>query len=207
MRAAWFVLGLGLALAIAAPRAVQAATNPVAVNTDAQREQVAIAFVDEFFATAGYKPLQDAFAGALGAWYFANLRPEWRTALNEAASEELDADRPTVDAIMARQLAKDMTLDELQAGLVIIRDPAMAAALKANLGHAPSSNALPPLQLDAQRAAVSPAGQSFGRKFDRFDELMSPVKPDLTFAVMPGVLRRFGEKAEAVEAQKRASPK
>jgi hypothetical protein len=193
-------------MAIAAPRMARAATNPAAANTDAQHEQVAAAFADELLYAVDFKlALRDGVTGSLANFYFANLRPEWRKAVNDAVSEEVDAARPSLDAIIGRQLAKEMSLEELQAGLVTMRDPAMAATMKANHGRPASSATLAPLQPEAQRAASSPAGQSLSRKMDRFDEMIAPVKADLVFAVMPGVLRRFGDKTAALEAKQRTA--
>jgi len=51
----------------------------------------------------------------------------------------------------------------------------------------------------------SPSGSSFVSKLQKIDDVMAPVQVQVMATVMPGVMKRFGEKADAAEVQKRAA--
>ena len=51
----------------------------------------------------------------------------------------------------------------------------------------------------------TPAGSSFVTKLQKIDDVMAPIQIEVIATVMPGVMKRFGEKAEAAEVSKRAA--
>jgi hypothetical protein len=51
----------------------------------------------------------------------------------------------------------------------------------------------------------TPAGSSFVNKLQKIDDVMDPVQLQVMATVMPGVMKRFGEKADAAEVQKRTA--
>jgi hypothetical protein len=54
-------------------------------------------------------------------------------------------------------------------------------------------------------ALASPAGQAFANKLQTVNTVFQPLLVEVTATLVPGVLRRFGEKAEAIEVQNRAA--
>ena len=52
---------------------------------------------------------------------------------------------------------------------------------------------------------ATPAGQSFAAKLQTINTVLDPVQIQVMATVMPGVMKRFGDKAEAAEVAKRAA--
>lgn len=131
------------------------------------------------------------------------VRPEWEGLWKQAMAEELDHDMPTVESMVGQALVKTFTDDEMKAGLQIVADPALKA-----IYLAAQSGAQPP-QVTVAKATDdlmnTPAGSSFVSKLQKIDDVMNPVQLEVMATVMPGVMKRFGEKADAAEVRKRAA--
>jgi hypothetical protein len=177
---------------MAAPEASWAADNQTAVNV----------------ATAMYGPaykrmLHDALVPPLIDGMSAMIRPEWRPYVAEAVDEELDADAPAVCALLGQGLAGAATPDELAAGLVVVRDPAIQIALKAVAEKTARADQQVMPTAETQAALNSPAGRGFVQKvFGNLAKVVDPVRDDLLRAVMPGVFRRLGQKAGVDERRR-----
>ncbi|MEW5684308.1 MAG: hypothetical protein AB1942_05275 [Pseudomonadota bacterium] len=168
-------------------------------------------------ADAGLKLAQQVFRaadleGALAeelrsAGKIVNLkaRPAWDAMLVEAVEEELRHDMPLFERLLARALTDGMTVEEIKAGEVIMGDPFMQGAIRANIrgGLAPSGGP----SRGTERVASSRAGQSFLRKLGGFGERMKPYEEEFIAELLPGAFRRFADKAEAAEAQRPDKPR
>jgi hypothetical protein len=131
------------------------------------------------------------------------VRPEWEGLWKQAMAEELDHDMPTIESMVGQALVKTFTDDEMKVGMQIVADPALKA-----IYLAAQSGAQPP-QVTVAKATDdlmnTPAGSSFVNKLQKIDDVMDPVQLQVMATVMPGAMKRFGEKAEGAEVQKRAA--
>ncbi|MGZ3275191.1 MAG: hypothetical protein ACXU82_02645 [Caulobacteraceae bacterium] len=131
------------------------------------------------------------------------VRPEWEGLWKQAMAEELDRDMPTIESMVGQALVKTFTDDEMKAGLQIVSDPALKAIYLAAQGGAQ------PPQVTVAKATDdlmnTPSGSSFVSKLQKIDTVMDPVQIEVMATVMPGVMKRFGERADAAEVQKRAA--
>jgi hypothetical protein len=196
MRPLLFPLAAALALAIAAPALAQA---PRAATTPLQTQLAAklLDFID-------YKAsVRARMTGSTLPPQLVAARPEWDGIWRQAMAEELDHDMPTVESMVGQALVKTFTDDEMKAGLQIVSDPALKAIYLA------AQNGGQPPQVTVAKATDdlmnTPSGSSFVSKLQKIDAVMDPVQIEVMATVMPGVLKRFGEKADAAEVQKRAA--
>lgn len=189
-------LALAIALGGTAPALAQAA-RAAATPLQAQLAAKLLDFID-------YK------AGVRARMTSSNLppdlvsvRPEWDGLWKQAMTEELDHDMPTIESMVGQALVKTFTDDEMKAGLQIVADPALKSIyLAAQSGANPPQVALTKATDDLMN---TPAGSSFVAKLQKIDEVMDPVQLEVMATVMPGVMKRFGEKADAAEVRKRAA--
>jgi hypothetical protein len=131
------------------------------------------------------------------------VRPQWEGLWKQAMTEELDHDMPTIESMVGQALVKTFTDDEMKAGMQIVSDPALKAIyLAAQNGAQPPSVTVAKATDDLMN---TPSGSSFVNKLQKIDDVMDPVQLEVMATVMPGVMKRFGEKADAAEVQKRAS--
>jgi len=131
------------------------------------------------------------------------VRPEWEGLWRQAMAEELDHDMPVIESMVGQALVKTFTEDEMKAGMQIVADPALKAIyLAAQSGAQPPGVALAKATDDLMN---TPAGASFVTKLQKIDDVMDPVQLEVMATVMPGVMKRFGEKADAAEVQKRTA--
>lgn len=130
------------------------------------------------------------------------VRPEWDPIFKQAMTEELDHDMPVIDSMLGSALGKTFSDDEMKAGLKIVADPGLKAIYAAaQAGGAEPQGVSVSKETDA--LMDTPAGASFVKKLQGIDTVLAPVQIEVMATVMPGVLRRFGEKADAAEIAKR----
>jgi cytochrome c5 len=131
------------------------------------------------------------------------VRPDWTPMFKTAMDEELDRDMPVIESMLASGLRKTFTDDEMKAGIQIVSDKGLKAIYMA------AQNSAPEPAVEVAKATedllATPAGQSFATKLQTINTVLDPVQIEVMATVMPGVMRRFGEKAEAAEVQKRAA--
>src|ERR1700761_2083304 len=130
-------------------------------------------------------------------------RPDWKPLFKAAVAEELDHDMPVIDSMVGKSLADTFSDDEIRIGLKIISDPNLRLVyLAAQNGGRP-----PEVQIakTTEDALASPAGQAFANKLQTVNTVFQPLLVEVTATLVPGALRRFGEKAEALEVQRRAA--
>jgi hypothetical protein len=176
-------------------QAAQAAAPPATTLS------TAMAFSRTLIEALNFKAIIDqAIAPTLKSPIF-NVRPDWPEIYTEASTEEIERDIPLMSALIGRELAKNFTLEELQAGQAMFHDPAMLAVIKAASRGEPPPTGLRPSN-ETIRILQSPAGVSFATKMKNIQQLLEPLQKEFTAAVVPGIMRRFGEKAEAAEARR-----
>lgn len=132
------------------------------------------------------------------------LRPEWPSLLTEAAAEEFDHDRPTLIGLFANVLVENFTGEELRQGLIMMRDPEAQRVFAAAASGQDVNSLDPKFGKDFIRAAKTPAGARFMKKLGDLEPMMSTAEKEFIVELLPGMLRRFGEKAEAAEAARKA---
>jgi hypothetical protein len=132
-----------------------------------------------------------------------DTRPDWAPTFKAAIAEELDHDMPVIDSMIGQALGRTFTDDELKVGLKIVSDPNLRAIYAAAQNGAP----VPEVQIAkaTEDALATPAGQSFAAKLQTINDALAPLLIDVTATLVPGTLRRFGEKADAAEIAHRAA--
>ena len=132
-----------------------------------------------------------------------DTRPDWTPMFKAAIAEELDHDMPVIDSMIGQTLGKTFTDDELKVGLTIVSDPNLRAIYTAAQNGAP----VPDVQIakTTEAALATPAGQSFASKLQTINDALAPLLVDVTATLVPGTLRRFGDKADAAEIAHRAA--
>lgn len=135
-------------------------------------------------------------------------RPEWKGFFVDAVAAEFDADRPVVEEILGDSIARSMTPEELRAGVVIFRGAAgdeVSRMIGASLRHETPPPPSKELEAAYRRLSSDPAGRGFADKLGHVDKLMKDATSDVVVVLLPGVMRRFGETAEAAERARRAA--
>ncbi|NEX92474.1 hypothetical protein [Caulobacter sp. 17J65-9] len=205
----------GRALAVVAVVAVAAVclVAPSALAQTSEMEQLGTELAHTLFEAADLDAAMTAGMNAelpeLGK-AFAEIggRPEWTAMVMEAAKEELAADRPALERIMGREFVHDFTPAELRAGITFLKSPSGVAMLKAATAQTASQPAPPmtrAVQKDIERFMRTPEGRAFMDKFAKVGDSMEGAKSDILAEIFPGLLRRFGEKAEAAEKAREAA--
>jgi hypothetical protein len=185
---------LALMIAAAAPQAALAQSP----EAEALGRQVA----HSIFQAVSLEGLVAAAAKEMGAFDEIKSRPNWSRYLLEAMREEFEHDMPAIEGLIGHTLAREMTVDELKAGLIIMSDPAVQRAIKAESEGTKTAEEPVP-QRAAERAMGSAAGRSFLRKFEGFEKLLEPTQDDLIAEIIPGAFRRFADKVEADEVRRK----
>lgn len=193
----------GLALAVFAMAAFSIATPIRAQDSESQR--LAADIVGSMFEVMDFRGLiVKGMAENSGELDGLNVRPEWPEMLKNAMLEEVDHDLPAIKAIFSRRFAAAFTVEELRAGSVMMRDPALQAVMAAGAAGKPAPKGIR-LGRDAERAGASRAGRSFLDKAGKVDVLFADAEPEFLAEVLPGTFRRFADKAEAAEIARRAT--
>jgi hypothetical protein len=130
------------------------------------------------------------------------IEPKWQGFFVEAMTDEFKADHAAIVTVMGRAFARSFTADELKVGVAVFRDPAMPTVMKAIAAGQPPPTGLNLLPATGQ-IMTTPAGQSFVTKFAQLAPTMAGSKDELIHVLLPGFFQRFGEKAAALERQRR----
>ena len=196
MKRLFLPLAAALAVAAATPALAQA---PRAGATPLQA-QLAAKLLDFIDYKAGVRA---RMTGSTLPPQLLAIRPEWEGLWRQAMTEELDHDMPTIESMVGQALVTTFSDDEMKVGLQIVADPALKAIYLA------AQNGAQPPQVTVAKATDdlmnTPNGSSFVGKLQKIDDVMGPVQLQVMATVMPGVMKRFGEKADAAEVQKRAA--
>jgi hypothetical protein len=196
------LLPLAAALIVLAPAAAQAAATPApsAAAGGSLQAQLAARLLDFIDYKAGVRA---RMTGSNLPPELVAVRPEWEGLWKQAMAEELDHDMPTIESMVGQALVKTFSDDEMKAGLQIIADPGLKAIyLAAQNGARPPAVTVAKATDDLMN---TPTGSAFVNKLQKIDEVMNPVQLEVMATVMPGVMKRFGEKADAAEVQKRVA--
>jgi hypothetical protein len=191
------LLSLAAAAALAAATPALAQAQRAATPLQAQLAAKLLDFID-------YKAgVRARMTGSTLPPQLLAIRPEWEGLWRQAMTEELDHDMPTIESMVGQALVNTFTDDEMKAGLQIVADPALKAIYLA------AQNGAQPPQVTVAKATDdlmnTPTGSSFVAKLQKIDDVMDPVQLQVMATVMPGVMKRFGEKADSAEVQKRAA--
>jgi hypothetical protein len=128
-------------------------------------------------------------------------RPEWSQYMVEAFQEEVRHDLPVFERILGKVLAREMSVEELKAGVALLKDPSLRATMAAASSGGPRPDRV---SKDAERILRTPAGSGFLAKMGDFEKMMEPAFNEFLVELLPGTMRRFGEKAEAGEVRRAA---
>jgi hypothetical protein len=187
------IQGLALAIALAAPAPVLAAATPLQM----QMATKMLEFID--FKTQVRRGMDSSTLPP----ELLGVRPDWKATFDAAVNDELEHDMPVIESMVGLALGKSFTDDELKVGVQIVSDANLRTIYLA------AQNGSPPPQVQIAKATedalATPAGQSFAGKLQTINDVLQPVLVEVTATLVPGTLRRFGEKAEVAEVQKRAA--
>ena len=147
------------------------------------------------------KAMQQAMTGSDADWM--KLRPEWSGFMSDAMAEELDARQGKLELLLARPFLDGFTVGELRAGAEFMESPGVAESLRASMATDDKVPPSPAVKKALQRLAKNRDGVRFIEKFGAMNA-PDAIKTDFAIAFLPGVMRRFGEKAEAAEAAREA---
>jgi len=200
------------AAALAIAFGLMAATPPAAAQAPAQaapsaeqirlgiqlsEEMLSVIKLDTVMGEAMAKTMPGGAGGDM-----LKVEPKWKDFLVEAMTEEVRADHEVIVAMLGRELAQRCTADELKAGAVLFRDPAIPVVFAAVLkGQTPPSDLKP--QPETAKAIATPAGQSFSSKLSGLGTFFADPESGFGRALLPGFFKRFGDKAVAYERQRR----
>ena len=202
------LVGLCLALTslAGAYAAAPGAANPAVGRPDA--DELGRTLAHELFDIIDFPKL--VAAGAANSLtksdLLSDVRPEWPKLLMDSLNEEVQADQPVFEKMFGKIMTSTFTLEELQAGVIVMHDPKLRAMLIARMhNEAAPAQSGEPCGRDCMRIMSTPTGQSFMRKFgDIGNVLDKPVQREFAAVLMPGLFKRFGEKAQAAEAARGA---
>jgi hypothetical protein len=135
-------------------------------------------------------------------------RKDWPALFNEAAGEQIEQGLPEIELAAARRYARYFTPEELAAGSQFISSGVMdymVAADRAAMTGAPKPTPSEAVKQAYAALMGAPAGRAFLDKFSRFSQTTGAKDfgPEFRGIILAGVLRRFGEKAEAAEKARR----
>ena len=190
---------------MAAPAAAQTASAqaapggaPASRRQQLATELMAAVFSGGFMETAVLRGMQEE-GGAFATHPWA--RPEWKALMEQAALEELRHDAAKIQRIFGRQFAAGFSEAELEAGLAVMRTTGGRKLVNAT---AAGTDAMPDMstteRVELLRAFRSPAAQSFAEKMGDLS-VTSETKAAMMAELFPGMMRRFGEKAEALQGR------
>jgi len=181
------------------------ATPMAAAAQTSDTQRAALAAAHEMFTAVAAADLirEGAMRNNAGLAAFDTIRPEWKTLMAEAMDEAVARDLPGMEALLARSMARTMSTDELNAGLVVFRDPRARAVFAAMAHHqSPPNGFAEPCAAECMRAMASPAGRGFMAKMQT--AFNKDVQGEMIALLIPDVMIIFGEKAKAAEARRTA---
>jgi hypothetical protein len=122
----------------------------------------------------------------------------------------MEHDRPQIDRLIAARIGPEFTLGELRIGVAAMDTPASMTFFKAiaaaKEAGKPSPDPSPEAVKTFQRLIKDKDGRSFLDKLTKFNSgMMKDLEQPMAVEMVPGLLRRFGEKAEAAEARRKAA--
>ena len=132
------------------------------------------------------------------AFNFNPERPEWGKLMADAVTEEVEHSRPLLEQIIGSRIARELSPEELDAGLVISADPSIQQGVAASAEGEKETGQIKPSR-EAERAARSRAGMGFLTKLVKLEAMLQGAQGDYMAALMPGLLRRVADKIEAAE--------
>ena len=191
-----------LCAAAAAALSIGLAAASAAAAPAAGGEQLGTAISHEVFQIIDFGKLiaQGAGASISKSDFLADVRPEWPQLFLDAMSEEVQQDGPAMERMFGAILAKNFSAGELQAGLTILSDPQFKAILVAQYRKQPPPSTPSPCGPACMSAMQSADGRAFMEKFGKLGDILDKrAQREFAAILLPGVFRRFGEKAEAAE--------
>lgn len=197
------VIALAFGLLASQPVLAQPAPARAAPAPADERQQLGEQMAHTFFAALDLRTLiSKAVAESSELEEFASIRPEWAGFLRDAVIEEIDHDLPAIERILGKAFAEVFTIEELRVGVKILLDPSAQRFFAAEASGQGTADIKPSREIE--RLLKTRAGVSFLEKMEHIEDIMGSVENELFAEIMPGIFRRFGEKAEAAEARRAA---
>lgn len=203
------MLAAAMAAALFAGTPAIAAAPPPAtvgkVSPAAETQRLGEDLARTLFEAANFKTLVSGkMLETSGTFDDLDIRPEWPQLMKDSITEEIEHDMPAIYRMFGKGFAKTMSVEEMQAGLIIFRDPALAEVIAAAAAGRPAPKTAK-VGKEATKASETRAGRSFLEKLSNIETMMDGLENDFAAELLPGIFRRFADKAEALEATRPAN--
>ncbi|MDP1738355.1 MAG: hypothetical protein Q8L23_13065 [Caulobacter sp.] len=200
------VIALAFGLLASQPALAQPAPARAAPAPADERQQLGEQMAHVIFAALDLRALiSKAAAETSELEDFGAIRPEWTGFLRDAVIEEIDHDLPAIERILGKAFAGVFTVEELRVGVKIMSDSSFQRFLAAEAAGKETADVKPSREIE--RLTRTRTGVTFLEKMEHIDDIMSSVETEMFAELLPGVFRRFGEKAEAAETRRAAGPR
>lgn len=194
----WATLGLVLSLAVSVP-SQSLAGSPDAVRVSQEMSHALLKAIP-------WDKLLDSQAGEFGKTFSDGMgRPEWTGYMLTAAREEFQAKNSMIEQSFASYLASQFSDEELISIEPMFLGEAgdYMSSIVANTATKKSvSPPSPAVMKTMQKLEKSGAARRFSEKFANLN-YQKYFESEFIQLIVPGMFRRFGEKAEAAEIARR----
>lgn len=187
------VAAIGAALLLATPISADAQSRKDALSTELAALVLEGPKLEAMLQTVGPE-FGKAMQGQ--AWW----KAEWTPLFEAAFREEMRADLPKFHAVFGRELTRGMTEKEVEAGLAVFRTEAGRLMLQSAAAGGARPRLTRAQEQELERVGT-PAAMIFSTKMKRNSDMSDAAKTALVQELFPGVVRRFGEKAEGAAAR------
>lgn len=157
------------------------------------------------FRGAMVRAVPAAFEGKLNEF---KSRPEWAGMLEQAAVEEIDHDLPAYERMVGLAMTKGFSIEDLRATMAFFRQPggkALLTMMADGAADRPLTKPSREASKGLQRFFATPAGRKLEARLGEVEAVLAPLQQDIAVELVPGMFRRFADKAEAGELARRAA--
>lgn len=182
------------------------ASAPVAHAQSARHAQLSTQLMELMFEGPIFDRMIEAMADGVRTSMSTDphFPTEWVPLFQEAAAEEMARDRPRIVALMGADLGRNFTEAELEAGVKVMTSSGGRALFRAGVDGAATPQLTRAQERELDAIYRTKAGRSFLEKLEKLQaNMFDSATREIVRELLPGIFRRFGEKAEAYEAARR----
>lgn len=180
--------------------------EPAGAQTSARTEAKATELSAIIFSGEMFDALMTHVEGEFRSSFGAEQLPTaWEPLFVAAMREEMALRRPELIVIFGRYMFSGFTEAELDVGLQLMRLEGARKVFIAGAAGGPTPTLTRQEERELERVYRMPGGSSFIQKMARIDTNTPPESEEaMVRLIVPGMMRRFGEKAEAYERARTA---